>query len=99
MPETYVFRRVMERIETAAARLAAGLQLPLSRQAEVIEVTRSVGMTSRDPHLLFAQIGERLGLLSEIIVRGAFLGVWADEYPDQVEAVLSPIHDLLPFEG
>ena len=98
MPETYVFHRVLERLEPAAARLAAALQLPLSRQNEVIEVVRSVGLTCRDHHLLFAQIGERLGLLAEVIVRGAFLSVWADEYPEEVESLLAPVVEVLPFD-
>jgi predicted ATPase len=98
VPETYIFYKVVECIETAVARLAAGLHVPLSRQAEVIEVARDVGLTCRDPHLLFAQIGERLGLLSEIIVRGAFLGVWADDYPEEVEALFAPLDDLLPLD-
>jgi hypothetical protein len=55
-------------------------------------------MTCRDHHLLFAQIGERLGLLAEVIVRGAFLSVWADEFPDEVEALLAPLDDVLPFD-
>lgn len=99
MPETYIFHKVMDRIDTAAARLVAGLQLPLAQQDHVIEVARSVGLTCRDHHLLFSQIGDRLGLLSEVLVRGAFLGVWADEYQEEVESLLSPLHDLLPFEG
>jgi hypothetical protein len=64
----------------------------------VIEVVRSVSMTCRDHHLLFAQIGERLGLLAEIIVRGAFLSMWADEYPEEVEYLLAPVADVLPLD-
>lgn len=97
MPETYVYYRVLERIQPAAARLTAALQLPLTRQSEVVDVVTGTGDTCRDHHLLFTQIGERLGLLAEVIVRGAFLSVWADEYPDEVSTLLGPVQDVLPF--
>jgi hypothetical protein len=41
-----------------------------------------VANTNRDPHLLFAQIGAPIGLVSEEIVRGAFFSVWIQEKPD-----------------
>jgi energy-coupling factor transporter ATP-binding protein EcfA2 len=95
-PETYVYHKVLDRIEECAAKLAAGMQVPLEMQAEVVAVVRSTANTNRDPHVIFSQVGERLGLISERVVQGAFLAMWAQMYPEEVRAILDPIKNVLP---
>lgn len=75
-PEAYVFDQVYQRVVEDAALLTAALQRSLKSQADVVRVLGEISHTNRDPHLLFNQVGEKLGLISEIVVRGAFFSVW-----------------------
>jgi len=95
-PETYIYHRVLDRIDECAAKLAVALQLPIETQSKVSEVVRSVANTNRDPHVIFSQVGEKLGLISEHVVQGAFLAMWAQMYPDEVQQILAPLEDFLP---
>jgi hypothetical protein len=95
VPETYVYDRVLSRIDDCAAKLAVALQLPIEMQGTVTGVVRSVAQTNHDAHLLFSQVGERLGLISEHVVQGAFLAMWAQLYPQEVEEIVAPIRSAL----
>lgn len=95
-PEAHVLQRVEDRIEALAPRLALNLGMPPSAQTRVIEVTRSVMRTNKDPHLLFAQIGEQLDFLGEAVVVNAYLTQWAENYPEEVAAIFEPLIDRLP---
>lgn len=98
-PELYVFNRVLERIDLLAAKISNSLHLPIDIQANVIRIIKDVAMTNRDPHLLFSQVGGRLGLIAESIVRSAFLALWAQEYPDEVQQIVTPFASMLPMTG
>jgi hypothetical protein len=98
-PESYIFRKVLDRLDEAAGKLAVALHLPFEAQERVAEVVRNVNLTNRDPHLLFSQVGEHLGLIAERIVRSAFLSLWAQLYPSEVSDVIGKIGELLPAEG
>ena len=75
-PEATIFDETLKNLENNVAFLTLACQRPLGRQADVEKAVRSVSHTNRDPHLLFAQVGEKLGFLPAAIVRGAFLAVW-----------------------
>jgi len=95
-PETYIYHKVLDQIDECAAKLAAGMQLPLEIQEKVTQTIRSIANTNRDPHVIFSQVGERLGLISEHVVQGAFLAMWAQIYPEEVAQILDPVKDMLP---
>lgn len=96
-PELHVYGGVLDDIERLAAKLAVALHLRVEQQTVVVAVVRDVMNTNRDPHLLFSQVGERLGLISESVVRGAFLSLWTQTYPNQVSDIVDPMRDLLPM--
>jgi hypothetical protein len=54
-------------------------------------VVQDISHTNRDPHLLFSRIGLDLGFVPEAIVRGAFLSIWIQENPDEVNSIAEPI--------
>ncbi len=60
---------------------------PLSCQQLVVDAVETIASTNRDPHLLFAQVGALIGLVSEDVVRGAFLSVWIQEHADDVKRI------------
>jgi hypothetical protein len=95
VPETTVFNDVVLNLSANIALLTIASQRSLDRQSEVERVVRSVAQTNRDPHLLFAQIGERLGFVPEAIIRGAFLAVWIQENKANVDGIVAPIIAIL----
>jgi ABC-type multidrug transport system ATPase subunit len=98
-PELFVFNRVLDKLDDLAAKIAVAVHLPVERQADVVRTVRDVSSTNRDPHLLFAQVGDRLGLIAERIIRSAFLSLWAQNYESEVQQLLQPVASLLPVSG
>ncbi|WP_394539815.1 AAA family ATPase [Lysobacter enzymogenes] len=75
-PESEVFGGVVSDIANNVAILTVSLQLPPDKQNEVRAAVEEVGSTNRDPHLLFNQVGIKLGFIPEEVVRGAFVNIW-----------------------
>ncbi|RQX00232.1 ATP-dependent nuclease [Micromonospora inaquosa] len=96
LPESHVFSRVLDRIDIVAAKLTAAMQLPLNRQETVKEVVRRRDLINRDRHVIWEQIGEDLDFTAGFIVASAFLAVWAQEYPEEVETLVGQFGDLVP---
>lgn len=98
-PEAYIFDKVIESLEKFAAILAVSLHLSYDDHNKVSELVKNIRKTNRDPHVLYSQVGQTLGLIPENTVRGAFLNVWSQAYPDEVSKILEPVLPLLPKEN
>lgn len=98
-PEAHVFEVVHDRLEHVAARLAVSMQLPTSAQDRVKDVVRERALTNRDRHVIFEQIGEDLDFTASLIVANAFLAIWAQECPGEIDALLSSFRELLPLRS
>lgn len=97
-PEAYVFDRVMEAWDGAGGKLAVALLQRFEDSERVKNICNQVRLTNMDAHLLYSQIGEKLGLLPETTVSAAFTNIWAQAYPDVSKALLLPIKENLPTE-
>jgi predicted ATPase len=98
-PESFVFENVLTRWDLIGGKLAVALLQRFENADRVRSVCEQVKLSNRDPHLLFAQVGEKLGLLTESTVAGAFANIWAQAYPEESAAVLAPIRAGLPSEA
>jgi hypothetical protein len=98
-PEAYVFDEVMASWGEFGGKLAVALLQRFENSEHVKGLCETVRLTNLDTHLLFAQVGERLGLLPEATVAAAFANIWAQAHPDKVETILGPIQTKLPKEG
>jgi len=98
-PEAHVFQRVLDKIDTEAARLTISMQLPAAAQERVKEVVRERAITNRDRHVIFQQIGEDLDFTAGAIVAQAFLAIWAQTYPEEVEELIAGFDGVLPMHG
>jgi len=94
-PESTIFDSVLSNLNSNIALLTIACQRSISKQDEVAEKIKQVSHTNRDPHLLFNQIGLKIGFVSEPIVRGAFLSVWIQENQSEVEKIVKPILEAL----
>ncbi|MDD2729642.1 MAG: AAA family ATPase [Malikia sp.] len=75
-PELAVFDDVRERLNEDLAILTVSCQRAPEAQELVRRIIDEVSRTNRDPHLIFNQVGIKIGFVSEAIVRGAFLALW-----------------------
>ena len=98
-PESQVAEAVLEKMDSISSRLAINLGLQPADQGRVAEATRQRMKTCRDPHLLFAQIGEDLDYLGEGTVQSAYVAQWSQNCPDEVDAIFDPVRHALPKRG
>jgi predicted ATPase len=95
-PELHVALSVASILDRVAAKIAVSLGLPISDQKRVSDVIRDRMRTNRDAHVLFEQIGEDLDFTAGITVERTFLSLWAEEFPQEVEAMFAPVRDVMP---
>lgn len=97
-PESFIYDRILEKLDDISGELAVALLKPYEEEITVSKVIRSVRNTNRDPHLLYSQVGKQLGLIPEARVREAFMTLWARTYPKEAEATVESFIDLIPRE-
>lgn len=81
-PELAVFDGIRGRLDRDLAVLTVSCQRAPEAQDSVNQALEEVASTNRDPHLIFNQIGIKIGFVPEAIVRGAFLALWVRANPD-----------------
>jgi hypothetical protein len=95
-PELTVFQSVKERLVTDLAILTVSCQRAPETQNEVARAIEEVSRTNRDPHLLFNQLGMKIGFVPEAIIRGAFLSLWVrnnNEFCDHLKVQVKSLID------
>jgi AAA domain, putative AbiEii toxin, Type IV TA system len=97
-PETYIFYSVIEKLEEAKGILAVSLHKRFEDADNIARIIEEIKVTNFDPHLLFAQIGKRLGLIPEEVVIRAFLSTWNQFYEAERQAIIAKVLPLLPEE-
>jgi ABC-type multidrug transport system ATPase subunit len=97
-PESYVFDSVVDAWDEYGGKLTVAVLQPFHRSEKVKAILKDVRNTNRDMHLLFSQVGEKLGLIPEQTVRAAFANIWAQAHPHAVRDLLAPVEGTLPTE-
>lgn len=95
MPERYIYDKVLQIIDTWSGKLAVAMLLPYEDEKKVRATVEQVIITNTDAHLLFSQVGNQLRLTPEQQVRGAFLSIWAQAYPDEVINIANTIKSVI----
>jgi hypothetical protein len=80
-PELYIYESVREHRPDNVAILTVSCQRAPEAQDQVSRAMEEVIRTNRDPHVIFNQLGVKIGFVSEGIVRGAFLALWVRNNP------------------
>ena len=90
-PESYIYDKILEKIESQSdsiiGELTVSLHKPYEMQDEIRKIITDVRITNRDYHLLFSQLGKKIGFVSEIVVKSAFLNFWIRNFPSEVEKI------------
>lgn len=94
-PEIAVFEGITARLDQDLAILTVSCQRAPEAQELVRRTLDEVARTNRDPHLLFNQVGIKIGFVPEAIVRGAFLALWVranaqfcDDFTSKVKTLI-----------
>ena len=90
-PEAYIFDTIMDKMAELKGELAVSLSLKYEMQDRVASISKEVRTTNRDEHLLFSQVGKRLGFISENIVRNAFLSIWNKYYENESKLIFDKL--------
>jgi predicted ATPase len=94
-PETAVFDFVRGLLETDLAILTVSCQRAPEKQSEVKKAIDEVASTNRDAHVIFNQIGIKIGFVPESVVRGAFLALWVRNNNEFCESLASRVRTLI----
>lgn len=95
-PELKVFDEIVDKIDESSGLLAVRCMRKFDEANWVKEVILSVSNTNRDHHLIYSQIGEKLGFIDENVIRDAFLATWSEKYIDIAQNIISKIRNYLP---
>jgi predicted ATPase len=95
MPEEKIFNDIVANLVNNIALLTVACHQPIQKQQAVADVIKEVGNTNRDPHLLFSQIGIKLGFAPEATIAGAFFSIWISEHEAEVNAIALAISQAL----
>ena len=94
-PELSVFESLYQNLNRDIAVLTVSCQRAPEAQDQVRRAMDDIILTNRDPHLLFSQLGIRIGFVSESIVRRAFFALWVrnnsefcDKFSERVRGLI-----------
>jgi len=94
-PELSVFEAIRGRLNEDLAVLTVSCQRPPEAQELMRKVMDEVALTNRDPHLLFNQVGIKVGFVPETTVRGAFLALWVRANPEYCSILAARAKSLI----
>jgi len=98
-PECEVFDQVLDGWPQIGGKLSVALLQRFEDDAKVKSVCEHVRLTNLDTHLLFAQVGEKLGLIPEQTVAHAFANIYSQLKSAEVSAFLQSFKQQLPLES
>ncbi|MGW6687858.1 ATP-dependent nuclease [Streptomyces sp. NPDC054961] len=97
-PEAYIIDRILEglnSIPNLLGKLTISLHLDSFMQEKVRDSLTQRAYTNHDRHNIFGQIGDDLDFLSEDLVQRAFITTWSYAFPEDIDGLWGPCHDLL----
>ena len=97
-PEGYIYDSIMESLDEYKMILSTTLLKRPDEADKIVDIVKSVRLTNRDPHLLFSQVGIKIGLIPEELVMMAFLSVWNQAFEVESKSILDKIGNYLPKE-
>ena len=98
-PESSVFDYLLENIDIVSGELAVSLLKPYEFETQLKDHMKSVRLTNRDPHLLYAQLGKKIGFIPEARVKEAFLTIWCRLNNAYVTTISEDLSGLIPLES
>lgn len=99
-PEAQIFNDIYSDFSNNIALLTVSLQLPPTKQEFVRSIVQEISSANRDPHVIFNQIGIKLGFVPEDIVKGAFVNLWLRDREADFNPLITQIRkEIAIFNG
>lgn len=92
-PEVIVFSYILETIESNSAIIKQRCQCSLISQTELVRIIDSVKLDTTDHHLYFSKIGDKLGFISEIIVRRGLISIYVEQNGPILKPLVNAVRD------
>lgn len=96
-PEANVYGFVESSAAEVAALVQQRCQCPSLGQDKIVEALKQVLIDTTDHHLYFAKLGQRLGFVSEIVVRRGLCSIYVERNPDLLKPIVDKIVKLHGF--
>lgn len=77
-PESIVFQYVKNNAEQMSAFIQQRCQCPTISQDKIVKIINEVSRDTTDIHLYFSKLGNRLGFVSELVVRRGFSSLYVE---------------------
>jgi ABC-type multidrug transport system ATPase subunit len=97
-PENVIFNYVRHNINELSMKMAVALHVSPEKESMVKSAIEEVSRTNRDAHLLFNQLGQRVGFTPERIVASAFIVQWIEGNKDEGARIANFILENLDSE-
>ncbi len=94
-PEAVVFDYILRNAETVAALVQQRCQCPAVSQDRIVEAIKAVAIDTTDHHLYFVKLGERLGFISEIIVRRGLCSIYVQNAEAELKELVVGLKEKL----
>ncbi|MBC7138321.1 MAG: ATP-binding protein, partial [Defluviimonas sp.] len=96
-PESVVYSFIEKNAEEIASLIQQRCQCPSVSQDRIVEHIRGVHLDTTDHHLYFAKLGDRLGFISELVVRRGLCSIYVEKCEAQFSDLLSGLDNRLGF--
>lgn len=90
-PESFVFDDCVQKWDSIGGKLTVALLQKFEDSDRVLEICKDLRRTNVDTHLLFSQLGDRLGLVPERTVSAAFTTLWAQANEALVQDLIAKV--------
>ena len=90
-PEATVFDDCVDKWPSIGGKLSVALLQKFEDSDKVLKICQDIRRSNKDTHLLFSQLGERLGLVPERTVSAAFTTLWAQANDSTVQTLIGQI--------
>ncbi|TWB43213.1 ATP-dependent nuclease [Nitrospirillum pindoramense] len=98
-PDSIVFGFVHDNAEEMSALVQQRCQCPSVKQDIIISTIKAVKIDTTDPHLYFSKLGEKLGFISEIIMRRGLISIYVEKNSDILRPKVNAIRMRLGIEA
>jgi len=94
-PESTVFGYVRTNAEVMSAFIQQRCQCPTVSQDRIVTAVTTVGLDTTDHHLYFAKLGQRLGFVSELVMRRGFNSIYVENNSAELKPRVDAIRERL----
>jgi hypothetical protein len=91
IPESEVYGFISEHAHTLSSLVQQRCQYPNLSQDEIVTAIKMAEIDTTDPHLIFRALGERLGFISEIVVRRGMISIYNEKNKSSVQPLANSL--------